>query len=242
MATGWLHQVSEVEIETEPANPHQGDAMSAAHTQLATESDWRELASRENDGLEVSLLWSKSADRVKVTVADSKLDQEFELDVAGRRRARGLPPPVRVRNQPGHDLRASRSPRVHSTYSRRAEKEHDMSPAQALEELRGPDGPLERKPLEDGRRRLARFRRPVRVRRDAGRHEADLAERRQRRRVPHRRPDHLRRRLHRRQEGREHRGADRDGAHPVQDADRERSGLPGRDRRLRSGPSARSRR
>ena len=45
--------------------------------------DWRELASRESDGLEVSLLWSKTADRVKVTVADSKLEQEFELDVAG---------------------------------------------------------------------------------------------------------------------------------------------------------------
>ena len=45
--------------------------------------DWRELASRESDGLEVSLLWSRSAGRVKVTVADSRLAQEFELDVAG---------------------------------------------------------------------------------------------------------------------------------------------------------------
>jgi hypothetical protein len=45
--------------------------------------DWRELASRETDGLEVSLLWSRSADRVKVTVSDSRLEQEFELDVAG---------------------------------------------------------------------------------------------------------------------------------------------------------------
>jgi hypothetical protein len=45
--------------------------------------DWRELASRESDGLEVSLFWSKTADRVKVTVADSRLQQEFELDVAG---------------------------------------------------------------------------------------------------------------------------------------------------------------
>ena len=45
--------------------------------------DWRELASRESDGLEVSLFWSKTADRVKVTVADSRLQQEFDLDVAG---------------------------------------------------------------------------------------------------------------------------------------------------------------
>jgi hypothetical protein len=45
--------------------------------------DWRELASRESDGLEVSLLWSRTADRVKVTLADSRLEQQFELDVVG---------------------------------------------------------------------------------------------------------------------------------------------------------------
>jgi hypothetical protein len=45
--------------------------------------DWRELASRETGGLEVFLLWSKSADRVKVVLADSRLDEQFELDVAG---------------------------------------------------------------------------------------------------------------------------------------------------------------
>jgi hypothetical protein len=50
---------------------------------LAAASDWRELASRKNDGFEVSLLWSKSSDQVKITVADSKRDEQFELDVAG---------------------------------------------------------------------------------------------------------------------------------------------------------------
>jgi hypothetical protein len=45
--------------------------------------DWRELASRDNDGLAVSLLWNAATDAVKVTVADSKLDEEFELHVAG---------------------------------------------------------------------------------------------------------------------------------------------------------------
>jgi hypothetical protein len=44
---------------------------------------WTELASRGNDGLEISLLWCKSTDQVKVTVADSRCDEEFELDVAG---------------------------------------------------------------------------------------------------------------------------------------------------------------
>jgi len=47
------------------------------------ESDWRELAVRENEGLVVSLLWSKSADRVKVAVADARLDEQFELHVPG---------------------------------------------------------------------------------------------------------------------------------------------------------------
>lgn len=61
--------------------------MSAAY--LTTDStsvaldDWRELATRDGDGLEISLLWSKAADRVKVTVADSRLDESFELDIAG---------------------------------------------------------------------------------------------------------------------------------------------------------------
>ena len=45
--------------------------------------DWRELAQRTTDGLEVSLLWSKSRDRVKVAVADSKTGDEFEFDVPG---------------------------------------------------------------------------------------------------------------------------------------------------------------
>ena len=45
--------------------------------------DWRELASRESDGLAVSLLWNAATDQVKVTVADSRLDHDFELHVAG---------------------------------------------------------------------------------------------------------------------------------------------------------------
>ena len=61
--------------------------MSATHCTTDTASvivdDWQELASRDGDGLEISLLWSKAADRVKVTVADSRLDESFELDIAG---------------------------------------------------------------------------------------------------------------------------------------------------------------
>ena len=60
--------------------------MSAA--QLTTDTahvaidDWQELASRDGDGLEISLLWSKAADRVKVAISDSRLDESFELDIA----------------------------------------------------------------------------------------------------------------------------------------------------------------
>jgi hypothetical protein len=53
--------------------------MSTAHAY----DNWSELAVRENEGLAVSLLWSRSAGRVKVTVADARLDEQFEFDVAG---------------------------------------------------------------------------------------------------------------------------------------------------------------
>ena len=43
---------------------------------------WSELAVRENDGLAVSLLWSRATGRVKVAVVDAYLDEQFELHVA----------------------------------------------------------------------------------------------------------------------------------------------------------------
>ena len=46
-------------------------------------NDWRELAARENDGLEVTLIWSQLADQVRVNVSDLKSDSHFTLDVAG---------------------------------------------------------------------------------------------------------------------------------------------------------------
>jgi hypothetical protein len=46
-------------------------------------TDWRELASRESDGLAVFLLWNPATDAVKVAVADSRLDHDFELHVPG---------------------------------------------------------------------------------------------------------------------------------------------------------------
>jgi hypothetical protein len=46
-------------------------------------SQWKELATRDSDGLTVSLLWDPATDAVKVTVADSRLDHDFELHVGG---------------------------------------------------------------------------------------------------------------------------------------------------------------
>jgi hypothetical protein len=44
---------------------------------------WGELATRESDGLVVSLLWSKSANRLKVAVVDTRRGEQFELEAAG---------------------------------------------------------------------------------------------------------------------------------------------------------------
>ena len=50
---------------------------------VQSQNTWTELASRENDGLEISLLWSKRTNAVKVAVSDARLDERFDFDVAG---------------------------------------------------------------------------------------------------------------------------------------------------------------
>jgi hypothetical protein len=42
---------------------------------------WRELAARENDGLTVSLSWSKATGRTRVVVVDQMLKAELHVDV-----------------------------------------------------------------------------------------------------------------------------------------------------------------
>jgi hypothetical protein len=46
---------------------------------------WSELASREADGIVVSLLWSVDGNRVKVVVADTRTQRQFEFAVAPAR-------------------------------------------------------------------------------------------------------------------------------------------------------------
>jgi hypothetical protein len=57
--------------------------LSIVTAETITTDDWFELATRETDGLEISLLWSKSADRVKVTVLDQRHEEYFDVHVAG---------------------------------------------------------------------------------------------------------------------------------------------------------------
>ena len=42
---------------------------------------WSELAVRENDGLAVSLFWSKATARVRVVVVDQMFKEELHVDV-----------------------------------------------------------------------------------------------------------------------------------------------------------------
>jgi hypothetical protein len=46
-------------------------------------TDRHELAHRSNDGIEVTLFWSKPSSRVTITVLDSHSDEAFEFEVDG---------------------------------------------------------------------------------------------------------------------------------------------------------------
>jgi hypothetical protein len=46
-------------------------------------TSWVELAQRASNGLEVTLLWNRSTNRVKVAVIDERLCQHLDLDIAG---------------------------------------------------------------------------------------------------------------------------------------------------------------
>ena len=48
-----------------------------------TLNDRRELAHRSNDGIEVTLFWSKPSNRVTIAVLDSHSDETLEFEVDG---------------------------------------------------------------------------------------------------------------------------------------------------------------
>ena len=152
---------------------------------------------------------------------------------AGRRArpggARAAPPrhPFEHLDPASHDPR-TRSLTLTLRYDERTPTAHVS--AEAQQQHRGPDGSLERRPLEDRGLRLARARRRVRLRRRRGRHEVPRGHRSRRRRGRQGRP--ARRGRLPRGEGR----AGRDRPDPVQDADRRRSRLQGDDRGRREDP------
>jgi len=47
----------------------------------ATASDRRELAHRTNDGIEVTLLWTKSTNWITLEVVDTRCGERLEFDV-----------------------------------------------------------------------------------------------------------------------------------------------------------------
>ena len=49
--------------------------------QTLTETMYEELASRENNGIRVSLMWDRSTNDLKVTVYDAATDSAFALPV-----------------------------------------------------------------------------------------------------------------------------------------------------------------
>jgi hypothetical protein len=58
-----------------------------------TNDDWGELATRSGNGLEISPCWSKSADGVRITVVDQRLDESFDIEVDGADALRALEHP-----------------------------------------------------------------------------------------------------------------------------------------------------
>jgi hypothetical protein len=49
-----------------------------------TTTNLKELATRENDGVEVSLYWNRAQNSVYVLVSDEKTGDRFEIEVGSR--------------------------------------------------------------------------------------------------------------------------------------------------------------
>jgi hypothetical protein len=49
---------------------------------MNTLNDWNELATRDTDGLVVSLLWNRTSNRVKVVLDDTRTHRRFAFAVA----------------------------------------------------------------------------------------------------------------------------------------------------------------
>ena len=48
-----------------------------------TPAERRELAHRTSDGIEVSLFWTKSSDRITIAIIDTRSDESLDFEVDG---------------------------------------------------------------------------------------------------------------------------------------------------------------
>jgi len=76
--------------------------------------DWRELASRAGDGLEIALLWTRSTERVRLTVLDRRLGESFDVEVDGADALTAFRHPFAYMGRPGATPAPS-TPRLAST-------------------------------------------------------------------------------------------------------------------------------
>lgn len=58
--------------------------METAHNQMQTDHEPCVLACRENDGIEISLLWWPGEEHAMVAVVDTKTNLVFQLETAGK--------------------------------------------------------------------------------------------------------------------------------------------------------------
>jgi hypothetical protein len=61
--------------------------------QITPATEWRELARRSGNGVDVALLWNKRVNLVKVAVSDGRLCHHVDLEVADGRAVSALQQP-----------------------------------------------------------------------------------------------------------------------------------------------------
>src|SRR4029453_10870165 len=74
----WRCQAPDCKPGWRYANGLEGD-----HVTSTSAAQWRELARRAGEGIEIALLWNGSLNCFKVTVSDRRLCRYLDLEVAG---------------------------------------------------------------------------------------------------------------------------------------------------------------
>jgi hypothetical protein len=90
------------------------NSRSATRKELAMNASHRELAHREQDGLEVTLFWNPRSNEVAVEVVDQRDESSFRLPVAGARALDAFyhPYSYALAVDPASDIASTKSPQV----------------------------------------------------------------------------------------------------------------------------------